>query len=1261
MRAWLVVLAAVAITVPMAAPSPFASHAMAASEDEPADTDAWEPWFDEDLTVRVPLEVSLSQAYPDEWEGERLVAYELDLHKALEEAGWPMDRGQPVNFTLDEASLHVVPQGVDDPDPLPMITWRGALLSGETLGPTTTVAFLAEDDVDAYHVYVDREENENDHEPVPRDPIAEQKIMQLLTGPGSGHELIAPMQTTTAATVLVGSAHEASISVEYRSPNGWSEADCTQTIIAPDDWATCTVDTDGNIYAVRVLADKPVVAHAHNGAETHMSLASGSGTPEGTTLLAPHVRDSTTPISLIAMEESCQARVGPETVTVRPDTPTRTDIREHTTVSADCNVIGWISGRGPSMLASALSDELTKAGATSVDLSSQACGNQNVVAIGDERSSVVRVDTSEQEDAFRTLVRPGDATPRIAGHEALRGADWTGLDDDPGKGYTLLNEGNLAWTSLWDPLDGAMQMAPTPSGNIAWLAPQPQNCDRGTDFRLAVAPFQSEPRVQFATHGERLAPDTSASGSIPVSQTFNYAEDPGDGEIPRTGALVETALRGDLALTAAFVLVGDDAIPSTFAAHLHPVDVEAGTPDVIGPLFELELEPRAQLSGPGGVETFTLVGQGAFQSPTGEVTPLEINLNSEANTRTPGAQDAEQDLADIQAQLPMDEARQITTLTVTAPSEVPSETVTYELIVRGEPVDGGDAIPTRATLQIVPDRELSLTFEDGSDRTQLETEDGSTDETLVLTNEGTVEEDVQIALFASTGWEVTLTDDGTGETIGDTIEGLEPGESKTLDLDIHVPEDAVPIDDVIVEARSSQDPSVVSDIVATVLHGVDLQVDGALDPDLVTMEPGQSKEVNLTLANRGSEASVSIASDADEHMTLDVDAEHIALGPEGSPRANATVPINLTARGEAPIGTVVVGTIALEIRVSDLEPIEQLLSLRMRVVPVHDVDPVGTLEILPGLEIETRVDIQATGDADEDLGLSLHAAPQGWNVEHPDRFTVPHDETAPLELNITTPPQTEAGTSEIAFRGIPNDGTDPITFTIPILVPETPAFDLGLPTPLPFGIGATETYPLTIENRGNAPGDATVRTDAPSLEARPVPETVSLAPGESRTIDLHLTALEPGSETLTVTADPSAEHTLEVEAGHVDLGLELVSVTPDIPSEGESLRAVASLSNDGTVQARDVNVSLVSGDDVIKSETVARLNPGSSVALTLAVEDLPDIEDLRLVADPEGVYEAGTATDREASLTPDEAPGPAVVLLLTLVALAALFERRRAR
>ncbi len=1262
MRQGAIVLLGLLITLPLAMPGAIAQEAPGTGP-----PDDWEPWLDEDLITRVPLEVTTGQHYPPDWDGPRLIAYELDVNQVLADAGWPTDRGQPVDFTLDPDSIRVVPQGVADPQPVPMVTWQGSLLTEGALGPTVTIAFLAEPGLDAYHVYFDRTEDGDEHEPVARDAVEEQRILQLLAGHGSGHELVAPLATEEEATVAITSEHATPLQVEHVTPQGSSIVSCSSTHVGPGTWSECEIGTGGDVHAVRVTAEAPVTAYAwtgspDSGTEHAMVPLSGSqGTPNGAILHAPALRSGTTPVNLISVQGTCEATVGSTTLQVGPDTPTSVSIQDHETVDAECPLLGWIPGRGPATPPVSVNQTLTKSAVTSTGHAPGSCGiQQTVAAVGDRHANVVRVDTSVQEEDVRSLSRPTDAVPHRLDHEQMRAADWPALEDAQGTGYTVLNQGDTAWPSLWDPEEGAFQLAPTRTGSIGWIgAANAEECD--VELRLAAVPFSGNPRVEFAAHGERLPPDVM--GPFTVSQAFTHQEEPNDPtEIPDTGSLVETGLRGDVALTAGFALVGDQAIPTAFASHLRPMTVDEGQADVIGPLFDLQLEPTARISPPGEVQTFTLTGQGQHLAPTGEVTPLEVNLNAESITQTEGVPDVEHDLGTIQAQLPLDEPGEVTTLTVTAPNDVPHDTTpTYELLITGEPVDGGDAVPARATLQVVPDRELSLTFSDGSQLQDLTTEDGEASASLVLSNEGTAVEDVDLSTVVpgDLAWEVDVRDPSTGEPFpNDVVTELPPGEEQQLDLEVTVPGEASRVVDVTVVAQSLEDASVTSEATARVAHGIDVNVDGLVDPDLITLRPGSSEQANLTLENRGSEVSVQVSPEAEGALVVEAADDRVNLGPEGTPRANATVPLNVTAASDAPIGAVVVATITLNVHVGDLDPIEQLLSLRLRVVPDHGLTAVEPIEVLPGLKEPTNVTVRATGDADERVDLSLLSAPRGWTIEHPANVTVPHNTTAPVELNITTPEATEPGTYDVGFRGLPGDGTEPFSFRTQVIVPETPAFELRLPSPPPLGVGAEETFPMTIRNVGNVPGNATIETNASIVDAVPRPATPSqLAPGHEERLQLVLRAQSPGNDTVQFDLTPGQDATLPVDVGLVDLSLELVSVTPNPPSEGEPVQAVVSLSNEGTVQARNVNVSVMSGTQALHTENVARLDPGSQVSMTLAMNELPTTQGLSVHADPDGVYDQEDPTSREAALSPDEAPSLPLALVVLTGTLAAILRR----
>jgi uncharacterized membrane protein len=1279
-----VLLAAVVITVPMAAPGALAQGDDGGQATRPAPDD-WEPWYDDELSVRVPVEVTGGDHYPDDWEGPRLVVHELEVDDVLVDAGWPTDRGRPADFSLERDSLRVVSQGVDDPTPLPTITWQGALLGDSGLGTTVTVAFLAGEDVDDYHIYFDRTEDGEEHDPVPRDPVARQRILQLLKGPGAGHELVAPVEANQAATVAVGSAHETSIRVEQITPTGATPATCSTTTVSPGTWATCTLDTAGNLHAVRVSADKPVAAYGWSqltadgdgpGHNPLVALASAQGSPDGTELMAPDVRPEVTPVNLLALGDSCEASVGSKTVDVRSTAPSRVEIRENRIVRADCPMIGWIPGRGPATLPTAVNQTITQAGVTSTDHDKNPGADceieQRVTAVGDKAAGVTRIDTGQQEEDLRSLTRPNDAEPRHPGHAELGAGDWPPLASTEGTGYKVLAEDTFVWPAVWDPFEGARQLGPTKTGALGWTSSVGQGCaDRPVQVQLTSVAFEGSARVSFAAQGERIAPSPADSGAIPTSAPITFTEEPAEAtQVPRTGGVVETSLSGDLTLSAGFLLVegskyatgtsdrpSDDQIPATFASHLQPMDVEEREADIIGPLYDLTLEPSSRISPPGEVQTFDLVGQGLVRAPSGEVSPLTVTLNANTSTESPTAPSLEGDLGTVKAELPIDEAEPVTTFSVAVPSGIqPGTTPTYELTVTGEPQGGGDPVPARATLQVVPNREVSLVFEDGSQLADLSTDEGEAETTLLLSNEGTAVEDVELSTVVpgDLGWDVRLVDPVSGEPFpNNVVPGLEPSEEVPVDLQIEVPGDASRVVNVDVVAQSLDDASVTDEATARVAHGVDVNVDGSVDPDLVTLQPGSSQTVNLTLRNRGSEVSARINPDSQASLVLEAGEETVNLGPEGSERANATVPLNLTASSGAPLGSVLVGTIELQLNVGDLEPIQQLLSLRVRVVPEHGLEATEVLELLPGVEQRAELTVRATGDTDEDLALAPLSLPQGWRVEHPDRVRVPRNASVDLPLNITPPAGVEPDTYDLGFRGTPADGTDPVTFRAQAAVTETAAFNLTVPSPLPLGVGAEEAYDLRVENRGNAPGNTTIAAESEIVDATAQPAALQLAEGQSEVVDLVLEGLEPGNGTVRLDASPGVERTLDARVGTVDLGTEIVSTTPATPSEGERFRVVVNVANDGTVQARDVNVSLVSGDTELQSERVGRLDPGDDVSLTIGVNELASDDQLAVVADSGDRYEHADDGNREAGLSGEEAPAPAVLALLVALAAAA--------
>ena len=105
-----------------------------------AQTGSWAAWWDEEWHFRVPVTIgpALVQGdLPSDWSAPYPVVYELDVTRALLDAGWPPDeagRG-PANFLLEEDSFRIVPytglgpDGRPSGDPVPFLQFKGPFRS----------------------------------------------------------------------------------------------------------------------------------------------------------------------------------------------------------------------------------------------------------------------------------------------------------------------------------------------------------------------------------------------------------------------------------------------------------------------------------------------------------------------------------------------------------------------------------------------------------------------------------------------------------------------------------------------------------------------------------------------------------------------------------------------------------------------------------------------------------------------------------------------------------------------------------------------------------------------------------------------------------------------------------------------------------------------------------------------------------------------------------------------------------------------------
>ncbi len=1257
-------IAALLLAVPLALSTGLAP---AAAQDDGSTQapDDWEPWFNDSHTMRVPIEVSPGEAYPNDWDGPRLVAHELDLTTALQQAGWPTDAGgNPQDFSLEADSVRVVPVGVDDPEPATAITWQGPVVSERGTFPANhevfTVAFLAERGIDEYHVYVDQREDDVTHDPPPRDPLAEQRILQLIAGPGAGHEVYGIAQGNVEFTV--GSGYSTTVTAQRLTGDGWAALNGCGGSVSATDWNTCSAtlppSSDAEFTPVRFTADRPISVHGMKAdTEPFLGLNAEDGFSNGTRLLAPHVASSGSQVvELMSTGSTCQASYSGGTTQVG-DVPTRIQISSAEAITADCSILGWIPGDDASE-GSTGPMPVSIGETTAISGMGMQTERVDVVAIGEngERATIVN---SEAQTSDERVFNQG--SPVREGHDPFRGGPWPAPNPSDDSKFRMGATGTSLWPSTWDGTGDVLPLAPTADGAIGWLG-TPRDLN-DPQVKVASLAFDGTAGFGAAIANERVSTDFSLL-SISEAREYTSSEDTLD---ENKGALVEAWPQGEPRLAASYAVLqqaepGEAGYaPSTLHGHMRPMASSAGQPQVIGPVFDVDVDPSSTVAPPGALQEFDVVGQGQFRQPTGEVSAVDVNLNVELTDLETGEEGgADADLGSATATLPIDASGSITDLLVDVPSDVdPENPPDYRIEVTAASTEGGESVTATATLQVVPNRDIRLAFEDGSSLAELETEDGTATASLVLSNEGTTVEDVRMSTVLPPGvdWDVQLLDAVSREPV-ELVEGLSPDASRSLELTVDAPEGATRVVDVKTIAESTADSSVSDQATARVAHEVDVDVFSKIRPDLISTSAGGQAEVNLSIVNQGSSVNVQVLPRSDENLAMEARETSVNLGENGSDLDSATVPINVSVDQQAPLGSVLVGTVALEIKVGGLEPVESLMSIRVRVVPDHSADAAGGATILPGINATAEVPVQATGDVDEDLDLDLRRVPPGWDVEVPNRLQIPRNTTAPLRLNVTTPAGTASGSYEIGLEATPRDGSDPIQLTVPVGVAESAAIRQTVAGAIELGVGETRQLVATLENRGNTAGQTTVEATSELTSVTFRPATFDLAPGATRRVEMDLEGVQAGQETLEVTSEPGGFSTMNVTVGTVDLSVTVVSTDPATPEAGESFRVVGEVANGGTVAARDVDVALVSGATIVTNETIGRVPAGETATLTLGTDDLPSTEDLRLVVDREGRYSGDEGPSGQAAVSAQETPALAPIAALAATALAAALRRR---
>ncbi len=1266
----------------------------------------WAPWYDETLKVRVPLSLSLTGAYPSTWSGERVVAHALDVTEVLQRGNWPLDAvtDQPLRFTVDMDSIRVVPAD-GEAEPLSHLAWDGAPFEPpgtvEAGHDVVTVAFAAERGVDDYFIYFDREEDGTD-DPLPRDPVREHQILQALAGPGAGHRNIGIAQG--AVRLAIGSGYTGSVEAQQLTPEGWAPIACTSGSVSPSQWVTCSLNTGEQAQPVRVEASTPVAVYAWPGP----AYASSGGEPDkrkviplsgihghsaDRTLLAPAPTGSTS-IYVVALEPcpggcSVTPTPGGAPSALSVGIPREIPLSQPALLEANGPIIGWLqgSGRGPANLPVGITPNATFAGMTSPEVMDRF--EPRLSATGDDGARILLTDEDGSVSAERRFAQGQPVNPA---HD-LTATTWTQVADFQGRGFMLQAENTLYWpqlleadvqgsTDVPDQVSGITQLGPTPVGATGWIGEDPSPHSRSEasreSVRLISLPFQGEDSLRIALSTQEQAgiivEDGKGGSASPLAtEALRYSEDGNSkesGTIDIDGALAEVFAAGTTGPLAAFAIYGDlddskpgnvrDAVSGLFAGQLEGVPAEEGAPDILGALFQLAIEPPDVFARPGETVTLSLMGTGFIQRVDGSRAELSLSFSTNTSGGPPGLP-PDLLLASSSATLDPSELTKVTDLQVKLPAQYPPDALptTYAVAVTGDP-EGveGDDVTTRSTLTVRVKRDVSLTFEDGTHETALETEDGRATTPLILRNLGTGPQAVTLTISMPPvqGWSVEVTE--RGAPVSSLT--LPPGGQARLELAIDAPEGTAVVLPVTVSAQGTQDASVSDSVTAQVVHNVELDVDARILPDLVSLPRGATATANLVLANRGSPVNVRISPLETEGLQLEAARSSVNLGEEGTGVENATIPINLTVAPDAPLGAVLVGTVeALYGRGQDLEPTRQLLSLRARVVPVHDLSVVDRIDALPGLEQPVRVDVLNEGDVDERLELTVLRAPLNWQVDLPDVLEAPQNTTTPLRFNLTLPPGIPAGSESIRLLADPASAGEDLTITIPVRVLDGPAFQFELPDQLEMGLGERRTLEIDVENRGNAAGEAGLALDGPGVESTAIPEAITLGPGDTDTISLRLAATELGNHTLVGTIDPSPAHELTVRVGQVAFELDVVSTDPAPPRPGEPFKALVSVTNTGDAPARDVSLVLTSDEGPLVNETIGMLAPGRSATITLATQSLPTLDGLQVLVDPEGRYENAGATTTGLPGAGADAPLPWSLSLVALLAAWGVLWRRR--
>lgn len=441
-----------------------------------------------------------------------------------------------------------------------------------------------------------------------------------------------------------------------------------------------------------------------------------------------------------------------------------------------------------------------------------------------------------------------------------------------------------------------------------------------------------------------------------------------------------------------------------------------------------------------------------------------------------------------------------------------------------------------------------------------------------------------------------------------------------------------------------------------------------LEPQALTLPPGDPTQANLTITNEGSTPTLLTFQALAEHVHVETTPERLVLPPG----TTETIPVTLLADTKAEHGEREILLAGLNAE-GDREvavPIDASVPRQAH----HDVT-VSPAARAPGSN-HALITVENGGNVPDKLVLSLHhkafqGSPQASAEIDP-------GQAQRVPVPFTTPRTIEPGTYHATLQVTSREGFS-TTAPVEITIQPTPTITVSSQA-IKEGSSPIE-YSLELTNEGNVP-------------ATPFLQVTEEPPGWDITLDAPADNLEPGERTtgtlkLSATGEPSpgildlplrlnaasphadtSEHNQTLRAGvdvrPASLTFENVERTPRFAiEEGARVEYTASLVNEGSGPAAPAEAWLYVDDELADRVTVDRLPAHSEATVNLTYTAPGGEHAVVLSADPvDGVQEFNETNNDLAftlysSSTFLGVPGLPLVLLLSVLLLVALRRRER--